>query len=71
MIVGPSLAGVAGRAGGRVPGMSAEDYLYQSILDPDAFKAPGFDEVAMDPTLGKTLTIEQVDDLVAFLKTLE
>jgi nitric oxide reductase subunit C len=71
VIVGPSLAGIAARAGGRVPGLGAEEYLYQSILDPDAFKAPGFENLAMDPTLGKTLTVEQLDDIVAYLLTLE
>ena len=71
VIVGPSLAGVATRAADRVAGLSAEEYLYQSILDPDAFKAPGFENTAMDPTLARTLTIEQVDDLVAYLLTLK
>jgi hypothetical protein len=71
VIVGPPLAGVASRAAERLPGLSAEDYLYQSILEPDAFKAPGFEEQSMDPTIGRRLTVEQVDDLVAFLLTLE
>ena len=39
----PDLAGVAGRAGERVPGMSVLDYLAQSLYEPDAFVVPGFD----------------------------
>ena len=38
----PDLAGVAGRAGERVPGLSALDYLAQSLYEPDAFVVPGF-----------------------------
>ena len=73
VIVGPSLAGVATRAANRIAGRpgSAEEYLYQSILDPEAFKAPGFENTAMDPTLARSLTVEQLDDLVAYLLTLK
>ncbi len=38
--VGPWLGDIAEIAATRVPGMSAEDYLYHSILDPNAFIAP-------------------------------
>ena len=34
-LVGPSLAGIEGRAGSTVPGLSAADYVRQSITDPD------------------------------------
>lgn len=70
-MVGPSLAGIGTRAAGRVPGMSAEDYLYESILSPDDFKFPGFEEISMDPNVARRLTGEQLDDLVAFLLTLQ
>ena len=70
IIVGPALAGVASRAGKRVPGMSAEIYLEESILHPNDFLVPGFTLAQMDSTLAKTLTTNQVADLVAFLQTL-
>src|SRR5918992_5080425 len=38
----PDLAGVAGRAAERVPGLAALDYLAQSLYEPDAFVVPGF-----------------------------
>lgn len=70
-IVGPSLAGIASRAATRVSGLDAAGYIEESILRPDRFKAPGFENVQMDATLGKTLTSEQVTDLVAYLLTLK
>ena len=68
-VVGPSFAGVATRAETRVPGMSAEEYLRQSILDPNAHIVEGFSPDMAPPNLVELLTEEQVDDLVAFLMT--
>lgn len=70
VIVGPSLAGIAGRAGERVPGQTAAVYLRNAILYPSDFIVPGYDDL-MVKNLGAALTIDQVDDLVAFLLTLE
>ncbi len=69
--VGPSLAGVATRAATRVPGMTAEAYLRQSLLAPDAYVVPGYPAGQMLPDLDKRLTQEQIEDLVAFLLTLK
>lgn len=71
VIVGPSLAGIATRAATRVPGLSAEEYIRQSILEPNAYVVPGFPAGQMVQNLGEILTPEQVDDLVAFLMTLK
>lgn len=38
--VGPHLAGIAAAAGGRIEGMPAPQYLYESIIAPGAFIAP-------------------------------
>ncbi|HIE56418.1 MAG TPA: hypothetical protein EYP90_14805, partial [Chromatiaceae bacterium] len=38
--VGPWLGDIAETGATRVPGQSAEDYVYESILDPNAFIAP-------------------------------
>ena len=70
VIIGPSHKGDATRAGTRVPGLSAEEYIRQSILDPGAFIVPGFVNV-MPANYGETLTPQQIDNLVAFLLTLE
>jgi cytochrome c551/c552 len=69
-LVGPSLAGVATRAETRVPGLSAQDYLMQSLVDPDAHVVAGFQPGQMRPDLADALTQQQLDDLVAFLLTL-
>ncbi len=71
VIIGPSFHGIASRAGDRVPGMTAEEYLYQSIVEPNAFVVPGFPEGQMIQNFGKILTEEEINDLVAFLMTMK
>jgi hypothetical protein len=51
--------------------MTAEEYLYQSITDPDAYVVEGFPAGQMVPNLAEILTEEQIADLIAFLLTLE
>ncbi len=68
-LVGPSLQRVAARAGTRVPGQSARDYIRASILTPSAFKVPGFETSTMYPNYSVDLSPDQVDALVAFLLT--
>lgn len=70
VIVGPPLAGIGTRAGERVPGLAATEYLEESILHPDAYKVPGFEDQQMPTTLAKELTVEEIDALVAYLTTL-
>lgn len=69
IIVGPSLAGVADRAGTRVDGLDARAYLYTSILQPGDYIVDGF-EHTMPENFGKKLTGEEIDGLVAYLLTL-
>lgn len=70
VIVGPSLAGVATRAGTRVEGMDALTYLQTSVLKPNDFLVPGFPD-SMIPDLAKQLTGEDFDAVVAYLLTLK
>ncbi|MBC7811217.1 MAG: c-type cytochrome, partial [Burkholderiales bacterium] len=70
VIVGPSLAGVATRAGERIFGQSAEEYLRNSILHPSEFVVPGFPDV-MARSLGDALSGDEISALIAFLLTLE
>ena len=44
-----------------------EDYVRQSIVDPDAQIAPGFQPGIMPKTYGQQLDSKQIADLVAFL----
>ena len=65
---GPSFQGISERAGDRVPGMSAVDYLRQSIVDPSAYLVEGFDD-NMAKSFRILISEEDIDNLVAFLLT--
>ena len=68
VIVGPSLSGVANRAGSRVAGLTAEEYIRTSIVHPSEFIVPGFQDV-MQKNFGDVLTSDQINDLIAYLMT--
>lgn len=65
---GPELSHIATNAGHRKPGMSVEDYLKESILNPGAFVVPPFDNT-MPPNVQR-LSPEALSDLLAYLKGL-
>ncbi len=67
--VGPRLeeAGLVARK--RIPGLSAEDYLRQSITDPGAYLVPGYPD-SMPRGLAKDLSPEDLAALVAYLASL-
>jgi mono/diheme cytochrome c family protein/heme/copper-type cytochrome/quinol oxidase subunit 4 len=66
--LGPELTNVAAVAGSRVAGQSAEDYLKESIVTPDAFTVEGFQAGLMQATMaGIQLTDDDVDSLVMYL----
>jgi len=71
VIVGPSHSDIGTRAETAVPGMSAEDYLRQSIMEPNAHITEGYTEGVMYQNFGEELTNSQINDLVAFLLTLK
>jgi hypothetical protein len=67
----PDLAGVAGRAAERIPGMSALDYLAQSLYEPDVFVVPGFNPGM--PTINRPpigLTDQEILTVLAYLQSL-
>jgi hypothetical protein len=70
VIVGPSMFGVATRAEYTILGLSGEQYLRQSIVEPDAYIVTGFNGGFMYSNYGNDLTGKDVDDLVSFLMTL-
>lgn len=67
---GPDLAGLAGRAGARKPGMGAEEYLRESITNPGASIVPTYAPIML-PDLAQRLSPQQMDDLIAYLLTLK
>lgn len=74
-VIGPDLSNIGADAGTRVAGVSAEEYLRQSILEPNAVlapKCPTGDCMAnlMPITLATTLTTEEITTLVNWMLTL-
>jgi cytochrome c551/c552 len=73
VIVGPSMAAFSldAEAEGEELGMTAEEFVRQSILDPNAVLSYGYDPDLMPTNWDEVLTDEQVDQLVAYLLSLE
>jgi cytochrome c551/c552 len=67
-MVGPSLKDVSEDAGEDIEGMSAEEYIRQSIVDPGAYLVEDFSNV-MPPY--NTLSDSDLNDLVAYLLSLK
>lgn len=68
-LVGPSLAGIADTAASRVAGLSAREYLRQSLVEPNAYLVEGFDADVMadwDTLIGQ----DEIDAIVDYLLTL-
>ncbi len=66
--IAPTWQGISGRAGDRVPGLSAEEYLRESIVDPAAYIVEGYSDI-MPKGFKILLSEEDIDSLVAFLLT--
>jgi mono/diheme cytochrome c family protein len=63
--VGPDLDDLTTDAAGAKQPLVA--FVHESIVDPDAYIAPGFTKGIMPGTFASTLKPAQIDDLVAFL----
>lgn len=73
-LIGPDLTHIATDAGTRIPGTSAEQYIRESITNPEEFIPTGVERATaglMTEAITSGLTDDQVDALVAFLMTLE
>jgi mono/diheme cytochrome c family protein len=69
-LVGPGLLNVGKRAQTRIPGMSAIEYLHQSIVRPSAYIVEGYSDL-MPKNWGQVFSKAQIDDLIAYLLTLK
>lgn len=69
-LVGPSLYGVADRAGSTLEGIDAETYLWQSILLPDEYVVEGYPAGQMLPIYRDRLSPEELDAVIDYLLTL-
>jgi cytochrome c peroxidase len=69
--VGPDLTTLGKVAGSRKPKTTAKEYVRESILDPDAFVAPGgFEKGVMPKKFGQTLSDDDLSRMVDFLASL-
>jgi mono/diheme cytochrome c family protein len=68
--LGPPLDHSGTVAGSRRPGLSAEEYIRQSILDPGAYVVPGYKD-SMPRDLGRDLSPTDLEALVAYLLSLK
>ena len=67
-ILGPDLTTIGTDAATRQAGVSAEEYLLQSIIEPDAYIVEGYPAALMNATVaGLALTDDEVNALVSFL----
>jgi len=64
----PTFKGLSERAAERIEGMTAEEYLRQSIVDPEALVVGEF-LLPMPLDYADLLTEEQISDLIAFILT--
>ena len=71
VLTGPSHSDIGARAETAIEGLSPEDYLRQSIVEPNAHITEGYTEGVMHQTYGEELTNTQINDLVAFMLTLK
>lgn len=69
--VGPDLSMLGKVADTRKPKTTAKEYVRESVLDPDAFVAPGgFEKGVMPRKFGKTLSDDDMNKLVDYLAAL-
>ncbi len=70
-LIGPGLLNIKDRAGSRVEGQSAAEYIYNSIIDTNAYIVEGFDENLMPANWAEIYSDLEIFDIVAYLLTLE
>jgi len=65
----PDLAGLSERAGSRVEGMDAREYLFYSIVEPGRYIVDGYGNVMWNK-YDESLSPQDIADLIAYLQTL-
>jgi len=69
--VGPNLSNIGNRAAARRPDHTAAQYLWESIVNPNAFLTSGFGAGIMPQDYGQKLSDQDLKDLIAYLLTLK
>ena len=70
VIIGPSLTGLSLRAAHLVKGETAEHYIRNAIINPDAYIVEGFTPAVMLSNFAEALSKDEIEALVAYLMTL-
>ena len=65
----PFTQGTGTRAATRIPGLTAEQYIRESIQTPDAYVVEKYKAGDMYQNWAKELSKQEIDDLVAYLLT--
>jgi cytochrome c551/c552 len=71
LMVGPTWHNLKETAAGRVPGQEAAEYLYTSMVRPNAYVVPGYLPSVMVQSYGQQLGEQELVDMVKYLLTLE
>lgn len=66
-MTGPTWHNMGDTAVTRIPGQSPAAYLYESIVQTDAYIVPDYPANIMPANFGETMSPEQVADMVAYL----
>jgi cytochrome c551/c552 len=70
-MVGPTWHDLKETAAARVPGQEVAEYLYTSIVRPNAYVVPGYLPNVMVQSYGQQLGEQELADMVKYLLTLE
>ncbi len=70
-LIGPGLLNISVRADTRIEGLSAVEYIRQSITDPSAYIVESFPDGLMPQNWVEIYNEEEIDDIIAYLMTLQ
>lgn len=70
-LIGPGLLNVKTHGAGHVEGLGVVEYLRQSIVEPNAYIVPDYPENLMPQTYSELFTEQEINDILAYLLTLE
>ncbi len=65
--VGPNMGNLASNAATRIEGVSAHDYIVQSIMEPNAYIVDGYNPNIMIQTFAQQMTPEEISNLADWL----
>jgi hypothetical protein len=71
MLIGPGLSGIHTRGAERVPGESAAQYVYNSILHPADYVVQGYVSGVMPANYRDLLTDDDIYNIIAYLFTFD